>query len=74
MTSRASSCYVSFDGKNRVRLERGDCIIVRVSSFPLPSICRVNENTDWFQSMITNLNWNQRRAQKPWNPDPTHLQ
>lgn len=74
MTSRASSCYVSFDGKNRVRLERGDCIIVRVSSFPLPSICRVNENTDWFQSMITNLNWNQRRAQKPWNPDPAHLQ
>lgn len=72
MSSRASSCYVSFDGKNRVQLERGDCIIVRVSSFPLPSICKQNENTDWFESMITNLNWNQRRAQKPWNPNPTH--
>lgn len=70
-TSRASSCYVSFDGKNRVRLERGDCIVVRVSSFPLPSICRVNENQDWFESMITNLNWNQRRAQKPWQPPVT---
>ncbi|TYZ62996.1 hypothetical protein PybrP1_008563 [[Pythium] brassicae (nom. inval.)] len=66
MTSRAASAYVSFDGKNRVQLSRGDCIMVRVSSYPVPSICRVNENQDWFESMITNLNWNQRRAQKPW--------
>lgn len=66
MTSRAASAYVSFDGKNRVQLSRGDCITVRVSSYPVPSICRVNENQDWFESMITNLNWNQRRAQKPW--------
>ncbi|KAF4035859.1 ATP-NAD kinase [Phytophthora infestans] len=70
-TSRSSACYVSFDGKNRVRLERGDSIVVRVSSYPLPSICRVNENQDWFESMITNLNWNQRRAQKPWQPPVT---
>ncbi|KAL4099445.1 hypothetical protein PRIC1_007250 [Phytophthora ramorum] len=70
-TSRAAACYVSFDGKNRVRMERGDCIVVRVSSYPLPSICRVNENQDWFESMITNLNWNQRRAQKPWQPPVT---
>lgn len=67
MSSRTASAYVSFDGKNRVQLERGDCITVRVSSFPVPSICRVNENQDWFESMITNLNWNQRRAQKPWS-------
>ncbi|CAH0475588.1 unnamed protein product [Peronospora belbahrii] len=67
-TSRASACCVSFDGKNRVRMKRGDSIVVRVSSYPLPSICRVNENQDWFESMITNLNWNQRRAQKPWKP------
>lgn len=70
MSSRASSAYVSFDGKNRVQLERGDCIIVRVSSFPLPSICSLNENQDWFDSMITNLNWNQRRTQKPWTQPP----
>jgi NAD+ kinase len=72
MTSRASSAYVSFDGKNRVQLERGDSIIVRVSSFPVPAVCRVNENQDWFESMISNLNWNQRRAQKPWE-QPTDL-
>ncbi|TMW55840.1 hypothetical protein Poli38472_008488 [Pythium oligandrum] len=71
MTSRASTAYVSFDGKNRVQLERGDSIIVRVSSFPLPAICRINENQDWFESMITNLNWNQRRAQKPWSETST---
>ncbi|GMF25933.1 unnamed protein product [Phytophthora fragariaefolia] len=70
-SSRASACYVSFDGKNRVRMERGDSIVVRVSSYPLPSICRVNENQDWFESMITNLNWNQRRAQKPWQAPVT---
>ncbi|KAE9047952.1 hypothetical protein PR003_g917 [Phytophthora rubi] len=70
-SSRSSACYVSFDGKNRVRMERGDSIVVRVSSYPLPSICRVNENQDWFESMITNLNWNQRRAQKPWQAPVT---
>ncbi|CAH0484807.1 unnamed protein product [Peronospora farinosa] len=70
-TSRASACCVSFDGKNRVHMKRGDSIVVRVSSYPLPSICRVNENQDWFESMITNLNWNQRRAQKPWQPPVT---
>ncbi|KAI9912250.1 hypothetical protein PsorP6_009335 [Peronosclerospora sorghi] len=66
--SRSPSCYVSFDGKNRVRMDRGDSVVVRVSSYPLPSICQVNENQDWFESMLTNLNWNQRRAQKPWQP------
>ncbi|CAI5744247.1 unnamed protein product [Peronospora destructor] len=71
VTSRASACCVSFDGKNRVRMKRGDSIVVRVSSYPLPSICRVNENQDWFESMITNLSWNQRRAQKPWQPPVT---
>ncbi|GLD93409.1 hypothetical protein PINS_up002001 [Pythium insidiosum] len=70
LSSRASSAYVSFDGKNRVQLERGDSLIVRVSSYPLPAVCRVNENQDWFESMITNLNWNQRRAQKPWTLPP----
>jgi NAD+ kinase len=65
MNSRASSAYVSFDGKNRVQLERGDSITVRVSSFPLPAVCKRNENQDWFESMIKNLNWNQRKTQKP---------
>nr|CCA23208.1 NAD kinase putative [Albugo laibachii Nc14] len=65
MTSRAASAYVSFDGKNRVRLERGDAVVVRVSAFPVPSICRKNENHDWFDSVVTNLNWNVRKPQKP---------
>ncbi|DBA01351.1 TPA: hypothetical protein N0F65_001590 [Lagenidium giganteum] len=69
-TSRATSAYVSFDGKNRVQLQRGDSITVRVSSYPLPAICKINENQDWFESMTTNLNWNQRRTQKPWSIEP----
>ncbi|EQC41711.1 hypothetical protein SDRG_01668 [Saprolegnia diclina VS20] len=67
-TARTSSVNVSFDGKTRLRLGKGDALYVRVSSYPLPSVCRLNENEDWFESVKVNLNWNQRREQKPWAP------
>ena len=64
-TSR-STAYVSLDGKNRVELFPGDAVFVKVSSHPVPVICNTNENEDWFKSVMGNLNWNQRRAQKPF--------
>ena len=63
-TSR-SKAYVSLDGTNRMELCPGDAVFVKVSSHPVPIICNTTENEDWFQSVKGNLNWNQRRAQKP---------
>ncbi|OQS04251.1 NAD kinase [Thraustotheca clavata] len=65
-TARTSNVNVSFDGKSKLLLNKGDALYVRVSSYPLPSVCRLNENEDWFESVKSNLNWNQRREQKPW--------
>ncbi|RHY28688.1 hypothetical protein DYB32_005764, partial [Aphanomyces invadans] len=56
---------VSFDGKHPVKLFRDDALEVRVSSFPLPSVCNLNENEDWFKSVKNNLYWNQRKEMKP---------
>ncbi|RHY39060.1 hypothetical protein DYB30_012539 [Aphanomyces astaci] len=71
-TARSSSVMASFDGKMRVQMNRGDELHVRVSSFPLPSVCNLNENEDWFASVKSNLNWNQRKEIKPFHdPPPT---
>ncbi|RHY61577.1 hypothetical protein DYB30_012938, partial [Aphanomyces astaci] len=62
---------VSFDGKMRVQMNRGDALEVRVSPFPLPSVCNLNENEDWFASVKSNLYWNQRKEIKPFHDVPT---
>ncbi|RHY34192.1 hypothetical protein DYB32_001099 [Aphanomyces invadans] len=59
----------SFDGKVRVEMKSGDTLHVRVSTFPLPSVCNLNENEDWFASVKSNLNWNQRKEMKPFFPN-----
>ncbi|RHY87171.1 hypothetical protein DYB37_010372 [Aphanomyces astaci] len=70
-TARSSSVMVSFDGKMRVQMNRGDALEVRVSPFPLPSVCNLNENEDWFASVKSNLYWNQRKEIKPFHDVPT---
>lgn len=64
LTARTSA-YLSLDGANRMEMHRGDTLYVQVSGHPLPLICHTTENADWFASVKTNLNWNQRRDQKP---------
>ncbi|ETW03656.1 hypothetical protein H310_05052 [Aphanomyces invadans] len=68
-TARTSSVMTSFDGKVRVEMKSGDTLHVRVSTFPLPSVCNLNENEDWFASVKSNLNWNQRKEMKPFFPN-----
>lgn len=60
-----TSAFVSIDGHNQMELMKGDSMFVKVSSHPVPMICKDNEVEDWFTSVNSNLNWNQRRAQKP---------
>ena len=61
-----SSAVASFDGKTPVELYHGDALVVKVSPFPLPAVCKDSENDDWFEVVTGVLQWNQRAAfQKP---------
>jgi len=63
--SRGSNC-VSFDGRNRVELHPGDSVLISMSRWPLPSICRADGTSDWFEGVRSVLQWNSRTAsQKP---------
>jgi NAD+ kinase len=52
----------SFDGRHRASLNPGDSILVSMSRFPLPSICRLDPTTDWFDGVRGVLQWNSRSA------------
>ncbi|KAK3070289.1 NAD(+) kinase [Teratosphaeriaceae sp. CCFEE 6253] len=57
--------FVSFDGKGRVELGRGDEVVVRASRFPFPTV--MGGGMEWFDSLSRTLRWNTRAAeQKEW--------
>ena len=62
LDSRANG-WVSFDGRFRQELHRGDSIIVRKSMSPLPTVTKENFTGDWFGSLQENFNFNQRKRQ-----------
>ena len=57
-----------FDGKQAVTLRRGDAIVVEISTQPVPTVAGLGESEDWFEVVTGLLMWNQRAAQKPWQP------
>lgn len=58
--------FVSFDGKGRVELGRGDEVVVRASRYPFPTV--LSQPMEWFDSVSRTLRWNTRAAdQKEWN-------
>ncbi|GJP42564.1 hypothetical protein CLOM_g2116 [Closterium sp. NIES-68] len=59
-----SSCWVSFDGKKRQQLLRGDSVRIAMSAFPMPTINKADQTDDWFDSLVRCLNWNERLEQK----------
>jgi len=65
--------FVSFDGKGRVELGRGDEVVVRASRYPFPTV--MGQPLEWFDSISRTLRWNTRAAeQKDWageSADPT---
>ena len=66
--SRGNNC-ASFDGRHRATLNPGDSLLISMSRWPLPSICRVDGTTDWFDGVRSVLQWNSRSAsQKSFNP------
>ncbi|KAG9456865.1 hypothetical protein H6P81_001373 [Aristolochia fimbriata] len=59
-----SNAWVSFDGKRRQQLSRGDSVKVCMSKHPLPTVNKSDQTGDWFLSLIRCLNWNERLDQK----------
>ncbi|KAM7256625.1 hypothetical protein ACFE04_012366 [Oxalis oulophora] len=59
-----SNAWVSFDGKRRQQLSRGDSVRISMSEHPLPTVNKSDQTGDWFHSLIRCLNWNERLDQK----------
>ncbi|KAJ4836413.1 NAD kinase 2, mitochondrial [Turnera subulata] len=59
-----SNAWVSFDGKRRQQLSRGDSVRIHMSQHPLPTVNKSDQTGDWFHSLIRCLNWNERLDQK----------
>ncbi|XP_065881049.1 NAD kinase 2, chloroplastic [Euphorbia lathyris] len=59
-----SNAWVSFDGKRRQQLSRGDSVRISMSQHPLPTVNKADQTGDWFHSLIRCLNWNERLDQK----------
>ncbi|KAL8257166.1 hypothetical protein R6Q59_029207 [Mikania micrantha] len=59
-----SNAWVSFDGKRRQQLSRGDSVRICMSQHPLPTVNKFDQTGDWFSSLIRCLNWNERLDQK----------
>lgn len=64
-----TSGWVSFDGRKRVELCKGDYITIAASRYPFASIMN-DQGDDWISSLQVSLNWNSRRVkQKPFDSD-----
>lgn len=64
--SSRGGAFVSFDGKGRVELGRGDEVVVRASQYPFPTV--MGQPLEWFDSISRTLRWNTRAAeQKGWS-------
>ncbi|XP_030524309.1 NAD kinase 2, chloroplastic isoform X2 [Rhodamnia argentea] len=59
-----SNAWVSFDGKRRQQLSRGDSVRISMSQHPLPTVNKCDQTGDWFRSLIRCLNWNERLDQR----------
>ncbi|KAH3681821.1 hypothetical protein WICPIJ_007261 [Wickerhamomyces pijperi] len=61
-----STAWCSFDGKNRVELNKGDFLTVTASRYPLPCIRQSSSKNAWFERLSETLHWNERKPQKPF--------
>ena len=40
-------------------------LVISAAEYPLPSICRTDQISDWFEGLGSCLHWNQRKKQFP---------
>ncbi|KAK9463716.1 ATP-NAD kinase-like domain-containing protein [Lipomyces oligophaga] len=62
-----TSAWTCFDGKDRIELQQGDYLTISASRFPFPMIQNKRLGSDWFESLSSTLNWNQRKIQRPFD-------
>ncbi|GLC39749.1 hypothetical protein PLESTF_001898000 [Pleodorina starrii] len=55
--------WCSFDGKDRQALNAGDAVVIRMSAWPVPTVCSRDASRDWFSGVREGLHWNMRRLQ-----------
>jgi NAD+ kinase len=59
-----SSAWVSFDGKHRQELHRGDVLRVCMSPNPVATVNRIDQTQDWMSSLERCFGWSNRISQK----------
>lgn len=59
-----SSAWVSFDGKYRQELHRGDVLRVCMSPNPVATVNRIDQTQDWMSSLERCFGWSNRISQK----------
>jgi len=60
-----SSAFVSFDGKARVELRRGDFLTINASPYPFPKVLpQENSSVSWVQQLSRTLHWNEQKRPK----------
>mmetsp|Transcript_6973 Transcript_6973/g.10211 ORF Transcript_6973/g.10211 Transcript_6973/m.10211 type:complete len:531 (-) Transcript_6973:7-1599(-) len=65
--SARADAYVSFDGKVRRQLKKGDAINIQTSKYPVPLICKSDETHEWFKNLSQCFNWNIRTQQRSFS-------
>ncbi|EFJ27283.1 hypothetical protein SELMODRAFT_5352, partial [Selaginella moellendorffii] len=53
--------YVSFDGKHRQEVARGDKIVVKASRYPVPIVTKTDGSVEWFNSLKSCFQWSVRK-------------
>ncbi|KAJ3216984.1 hypothetical protein HK099_005661 [Clydaea vesicula] len=69
-----NSAFVSFDGRHRTELLKGDSVRILLSPYPLPTVCKKDQGEDWISSLSRCLHWNERARQKPFSNGETILE
>ena len=60
LNTRYTKARVMMDGKGGYVIGKGDHVTIEASMYPVPSVCQVDENADWFTAVKGSLHWNQR--------------
>jgi len=66
------TAWYSVDGQKLVELKHDKYLSISTSEFPVPSICRSNQISDWFEGLADCLHWNQRKKQLPFKATETN--
>ena len=63
--ARSDDAWVTFDGRTKIRLRKGDTLTVSASPHPIPTLLRFGNTADWFAALREAFQFNQRPPQKP---------